>query len=222
MTIFDYFERIQEITNLLVNSIDKLEKYSTECEYDKLVNAGLMNILYLSELSDYHRELIEELYDYIPAFVHHSIADVEKIENEAMGIHVEQLEDHDFPIYKISLPILLPNKRKSKLDANNAVTSAVNAAVRRYCIENKVQPFFHAMVIFVSYCGSPITMVDNDNKEASVIMNGLVGHFLRDDSPTACDTGYYYKHTDDDPRTEIYIVDSDHDVELLSLVKSLV
>ena len=63
---------------------------------------------------------------------------------------------------------------------------------------------------------------DNDNKEASVIINGLIGHFLIDDSPYTCDTAYYCKSKGvDQNKTEIYIVDDEHDIDLLFLIRDI-
>lgn len=66
-------------------------------------------------------------------------------------------------------------------------------------------------------------MIDNDNKEASIILNGLIGKVLLDDRPTTCNTSYYTKMVDDpkEVKTEVFIVESDHDIEVLSMIKSM-
>ena len=67
-------------------------------------------------------------------------------------------------------------------------------------------------------------MVDNDNKEASVIQNGMIPYFICDDSPVACNNAYYFKQVDDheEYRTEIYVVDSAHDIEVLQFIKGII
>ena len=54
-------------------------------------------------------------------------------------------------------------------------------------------------------------------------LNGLIGRVLLDDRPTTCNTAYYTKMVDDpkEVKTEVYIVDSSHDIEVLSMIKSI-
>ena len=120
------------------------------------------------------------------------------------------------------MPYLIPNKRrKSAAFFKSALTETVIAAVRQFCLDNHIRPIARATVIFLScFDFNPNTVADNDNKESAVILNGLNGFLLRDDNSAVCNTIYYARQVDRNIKTEIYIVDSDHDVEILSMIKA--
>lgn len=219
MTIYECLNKSKDILETLSKDHEKIDKYITECEFDYMLSAVERSMRTSSSLFLMYREMILSLYEGIPSM--RGIVDADDSGCESMGISVEQIEQFDFPVYKIILPTLLPNVRRRKYGFYNAVTLSVNRAVGQYFIDNDIYPFYNATVFFVSYCDNPISMIDNDNKEASVIMNGLTGHFIRDDVPTVCATGYINKHVEDGPKTEIYIMDNDHDVEVLAYIKSL-
>ena len=216
MIIIECIERIQNIVKSLEAEVKMLEKYYNECDYEMLVSKGEKSIRTVSALYSQYRELSLSLFRMIPSLGR--FKDIEKIECESMGISVERLADCEFPAYKITLPILLPNMRRRREDFFNPVTLTVNSLVRRYCRENDIRPFARSMVLFISFCESPHTAIDNDNKEASVILNGLIGNFICDDSATVCDNSYFNRMTDSDPRTEIYIVSREYALELISLI----
>ena len=218
-SIYDLTEIIQNACKELQRSARLIERHQDECDYESLMNAGKRGLHITSGLCKAYRELLLSLHESIPSLP--GLDRILDIECEAMGISVEQLTEFEFPVYKISLPMLLPNIRRKKADFNDAVTGTVKDAVRRFCAENSISPFDYATVILLSYCSSPQMMVDNDNKEASVIQNGLIGCFLTDDSPMVCNNVYYCKTVEDDFRTEIYIVDSEHDVEVMRIVKDI-
>lgn len=217
--IYDIIEKIEKASEELNKRIELIRKYHENYDYESLATATKKGARIASNLSLLHREALMTLHEAIPSLP--GLDRILDIECEAMGISVERVAGYDFPLYKISLPILLPNMRRRREDFNNAITMTVNAAVNRFCIENDIQPFDRAMVIFFSYCYNPRFAPDNDNKEASVIMNGLIGNFLIDDSPFNCNTGYYSKVVEENQRTEIYIVGDEHDMELLSLMHEI-
>lgn len=219
-SIYNCIETIQNDSQEFLAITRKIEKYLDECDYERIVSAGKKGARISSDLYLMYRELLLSLHEFLPTLP--LLNRIPDIGCETMGISVEQIGAVDFPAYKITLPMLLPNMRRRKADFNNAMTVAVSDAVERYCRENGIRPFHHATVMFLSYCGSFRTQADNDNKEASVIINSLIGHFIRDDSPGACNTGYYYKEEADDDRTEIYVADSDHEIELLTRIHSII
>ena len=217
MHIFDCIGSIKSGTQELVNLSEKLERLYFECDFEKLLSAGERSLRSVSDLYLLNRELLLSLYELTPSLPR--IVDISKVECEALHISIEALREFDFPVYKISLPFLLPNKRKRDAFFRNAVTNTVAAAVMDFCSENNIWPLKHATVFFVSsYEGENYT-IDNDNKESSVILNSLNGRLLRDDRPGVCNTVYYTRQIAEGAKTEIYIVDSDHDIAVLSLIK---
>ena len=80
-------------------------------------------------------------------------------------------------------------------------------------------PFAHATIIFLSHYQNGSVTIDNDNLDSAVIINSLNGRLIRDDRPEVCNTMYYSK-VSEKAITEIYVIDSDHDVELLAFIKS--
>lgn len=217
MNIFDCLGSIKSEAKDLNKLSEKLERLYLEGDFEKLLSAGEKSLRSVSDLYLLNRELLLSLYELVPSLPR--TVDISKVELEALNISVEALREFDFPVYKISLPFLLPNKRKRDAFFRNAVTNTVAAAVRDFCNENSIWPIKHATVIFVSsYEGENYT-IDNDNKESSVILNSLNGRLLRDDRPSVCNTVYYTKQITEGAKTEIYIVDSDHDIEIFSLIK---
>ena len=190
-----------------------------EGEYMKLLEIGESALRCTVDLYRLYRELMLTLYEVMPL--------VPKSRNvfefclNSLGISVERSKGFEFPVYKITLPILLPNKRKRKVERNSVITESVGTAVGRFCSENHIMPFAHATVIFLSYHQTGGVIIDNDNLDSAVIINSLNGRFLRDDRPGVCNTVYYSKtaKSTDKVKTEIFVVDSDHDLEVLSLIK---
>lgn len=217
MHIFDCIDSIKSGAQELVNLSEKLERLYHEGDFEKLLSAGEKSLRSVSDLYLLNRELLLSLYELVPSLPR--TVDISKVEFDALNISVEALREFDFPVYKISLPFLLPNKRKRDAFFRNAVTNTVAAAVRDFCSANNIWPIEHATVFFVSsYEGENYT-IDNDNKESSVILNSLNGRLLRDDRPSVCNTVYYTKRIAEGAKTEIYIVDSNHDIAIFSLIK---
>lgn len=219
-TIYHNTERIQRLSEELLHNTQLMKKYQDECDFDRFVSTARKGARVTSSMFLLYRELLLSLKESIPSFP--GLDRINQIECEIMGISVERLEEFHFPMYKITLPMLLPNMRRRKEDYNNALTKTVAEAVHHFCIENNIRPFEHAKVAFLTYCNHPQFAIDNDNKEASVIINGLIGHFLIDDSPYTCDTAYYCKSKGvGQNKTEIYIVDDEHDIDLLFLIRDI-
>ena len=222
LTIDEYLEYIEKTNEKLRKGTRLLRKYYDEYDPERLVREGKRAMRLSSGLYLSYRDLLLSLDMDVP-----NLPGLERLfddERKKMNISVEQLKGFDFPVYKISLPLLLPNKRRQCTDYKNALTEAVNTAVRSFSIDNDIRPFRYATMIILSYGGSPILMVDNDNKEASVIQNGMISFFICDDTPAACNNAYYFKQVDDhkEYRTEIYVVDSAHDIEVLQFIKSII
>ncbi len=138
---------------------------------------------------------------------------------DSLGISVERSKEFDFPVYRITLPFLLPNKRKRKAERNDIITESVRDAVSQFCRGHHIMPFAHATVIFLSHYQNGSVTIDNDNLDSAVIINSLNGRLIRDDRPEVCNTMYYSK-VSEKAITEIFVIDSDHDVELLAFIKS--
>ena len=188
-----------------------------EGEYMKLLEKGENSLRYTVELYRLYRELLLSLYELMPS--------VPQSENvcifcrDLLGISVERSKDFEFTVYKITLPILLPNKRKRKVERNSVITESVSVAVSQFCADHHITPFDRATVIFLSHYQDGGVTVDNDNLDSAVIINSLNGRLIRDDRPEVCNT-MYYSRVSEKAITEIFVVDSDHDVELLALIKS--
>lgn len=202
------------------NLLRKVEQFYYGFDYERMLRAAENSLRSLSDAYAYHRELLLSMYEALPSLPH---IPIEELESDALGVTVEAMPQFRFPVYRITLPFLLPNKRRRNADFKNAITSGVSTVVRDFCTKNDVGPFEHASVIYVSYYSpdaSFITIVDNDNKEGSVVLNGLIGSFLRDDRATVCNTYYYAKMISDvELKTEIYIVNSRDDLEVLAMIK---
>ena len=216
LTIYDLIERIHSNSQEAEQIARLLEKYHEEGNYDCLVSTIKRGLRVTSDMFLRMREILLSLHELLPSFsCSKGILDSKY---ETLNVFVEQLMDFDFPVYKVSLPLLLPNMRRRREDFNNAITRSVQEAVRCFCMENDVSPFDCATVFYLSYGGK----IDNDNKEASVIQNGLIGYLLTDDAPSVCNSVYYCAGAEEDRRTEIYIVDSAHDIEVLQFIKDII
>lgn len=185
-------------------------------DYMKLLETGENSLRYTVELYRLYRELLLSLYELLPSVPQSE--NVYKFCRDSLGISVERTKDFEFPVYKITLPILLPNKRKRKVERNSVITESVSVAVSQFCADRHIKPFAHATVIFLSSYHDGGVTVDNDNLDSAVIINSLNGRLIRDDRPDICNTMYYSK-VSEKAITEIFVADSDHDVELLSHVK---
>lgn len=166
------------------------------------------------------RALLLSIYDTYPSLSHK--LDVDLTTNAAMQISVKRAEQFEFPVYVLSMPLLIPNKRRKNIPGHkDAITVSICAAAKKYCYENGVKPFDHATVIYASYHEGKAGAIDNDNKDTAVIQNGLISAgMLRDDHPDICHSIYYFKQVDDLNMTEIYVTDSAHDIEVYSWIKS--
>lgn len=216
LTIYDLIERIQSNSQEVEQIVRLLEKYHEEGNYDCLVSTIKRGLRVTSDMFLRQREILLSLHELLPSFSwSKGILDSKY---ETMNVFVEQLMDFDFPVYKVSLPLLLPNMRRRREDFNNAITQSVMDAVRCFCVKNNVRPFEVATVFYLSFGET----IDNDNKEASVIQNGLIGYLLNDDSPATCHSIYYHGNSEENRHTEIYVVDSAHDIEVLQFIKDII
>lgn len=218
MNIYESIERIKIGTaDLIYFSRALCDRYK-ECDYLKLYEASEKNLRLASSLYLDYRDLLFSLYELMPSL--HGTAHIYRTVADALNISVERAKEFSFPVYRISLPFLIPNKRSRQRDQKNAITNTVRLIVRKFCAENDVSMFNCATVIFLSYYDvNKPNLIDNDNKEVSVIQNGLIGSLLRDDRQNVCHTIYYSLPTSEGAKTEIYVVDPDHDVEVLSVIK---
>lgn len=211
------------INSLRIKALDhslafqELASCYREGEYVKLLEAGENAIRYTVELYRLYRELLLSLYEVMPS-VPKSL-NVNEFCRDLLGVSVERTKEFEFPVYKITLPVLLPNKRKRKVERNIVITDSVSAAVSRFCNEYHITPFTHATVVILSIHQKGGITVDNDNLDSAVVMNSLNGKFIRDDRPDVCNMIFYSKFSKK-AITEIFVVDSDHDIEVLSLIKS--
>lgn len=219
--IYDIIEKIEKASEELIKEAQLLRKHNKEYDFERLMLDGKRGARISSDLFLSYRQILLSLCSFFPR--HFDSNKVYNGECEMLDVSVERLEDFDFPAYKISLPALLPNVRRQHAEFNNALTVSIKEAVNRYCREHSVQPFICATMIILTYGGNPRVMVDNDNKEASVIQNGMIRFFLYDDSPASCNNIYYFKRVDskEEYRTEIYLVDSEHDIEVMKMIKNI-
>ena len=219
MNIYSAIEAIGKLAPEQLNYAAKAEQMLKKYDYERLVSAAEKGMRAASDLYMAYREALITLYELFPSLS--QTLDISKVDTEAVGVSVDQADDFPFPVYKITLPFLLPNKRKNANDFKTAITETVRYSVMKYAYENGICPFSSATVIFLSYYNqNPMTIVDNDNKESSVILNALSGTLIRDDNCDGCNTLYYSCRVDKGRRTEIYIVDSIHDLELLTALKA--
>lgn len=217
---------IQDCIDMICNStkkqLDYAQKlfYRSRVKYDheKLLSAAENSMSEASKQYLMHRELVRSLYELVPDPP--KVTETDGIADDLLGIRIEKIRGVPFTCIKITCPFLLPNKRKPNALFNNAVTETVSSAVRDFVIRHNISPFPTATVIFVSRCtGKTTKPVDNDNKEAGIIINALFG-IISDDRSTACNMMFYSFLDSMLPKTEVYIVDSRHDTELLEMIKA--
>lgn len=218
ISIYDCITMIKKETGNLRSFSERLERSSDECDFDKLLGTAEKCLQSSSTIYLMARDLISSMYMLIPSFPFYLEED--KVDFDTLRVSIETIKEFDYPVYRISFPFLLPNKRKKKVDFNDAMLHTVNAALRRYRDDYGVQLFDRAIVIFVSYYEDQSITIDNDNKETSVILNGLSGILIRDDHVSVCDTIYCAKKSDQGERTEVYVTDSDHDLDVYAWIKA--
>ena len=217
MDIEECLDRVQaELTDQEL-SWKKLNTCFQECDYICLPDAAESCLRNASKVYLLYRELLLSLCELMPSAS--QSVNVYELCRELLGISVERSKEFDFPVYRITLPFLLPNKRKRKAERNDIITESVRDAVSRFCRGHHITPFTYATIIFLSHYQNGSVTIDNDNLDSAVIINSLNGRLIRDDRPEVCNTMYYSK-VSEKAITEIYVVDSDHDVELLAFIKS--
>ena len=144
-------------------------------DYMKLLEKGENTLRYTVDLYQLYRELLLSLYELMP-----SVPQSENVYmfcRDLLGISVERSKEFDFPVYKITLPILLPNKRKRKVERNSVITESVSVTVSQFCADHHITPFDRATVIFLSHYQDGGVTVDNDNLDSAVIINSLNGRY---------------------------------------------
>ena len=195
----------------------KLNTYFQERDYICLPDAAESCLRNASKVYLLYRELLLSLCELMPSAS--QSVNVYELCRELLGISVERSKEFDFPVYRITLPFLLPNKRKRKAERNDIITESVRDAVSRFCRGHHITPFAYATIIFLTHYQNGSVTIDNDNLDSAVIINSLNGRLIRDDRPEVCNTMYYSK-VSEKAITEIFVIDSDHDVELLAFIKS--
>ena len=219
MYIFYALEVVKELAQKQLNFAAKAERLLNECDNERLLSVSEKGMRSASDLYMAYREFILSLYEACPSLPR--TVDISKVDTEAVKVSVDQIEGFAFPVYRITIPFLLPNKRKNARDYKTLITETVRDIITQFMIENHIRPFPKATVIFLSYYDqNPMVIVDNDNKESAVIINALSGALIRDDNCACCNTVYYSRRVEKGKKTEIYIVDSAHYLELLSALKA--
>lgn len=217
MDIEECLDRVQaELTDQEL-SRKKLNTCFQERDYICLPDAAESCLRNASKVYLLYRELLLSLCELMPSAS--QSVNVYEFCRELLGILVERSKEFDFPVYRITLPFLLPNKRKRKAERNDIITESVRDAVSRFCRGHHITPFTYATIIFLSHYQNGSVTIDNDNLDSAVIINSLNGRLIRDDRPEVCNTMYYSK-VSEKAITEIFVIDSDHDVELLAFIKS--
>ena len=219
MYIFYALEVVKELAQKQLNCAAKAERLLNECDNERLLSVSEKGMRSASDLYMAYREFILSLYEACPSLPR--TVDISKVDTEAVKVSVDQVEGFAFPVYRITLPFLLPNKRKNARDYKTLITETVRDIITQFMIEDHIRPFPKATVVFLSYYDqNPMVIVDNDNKESAVIINALSGALIRDDNCACCNTVYYSHRVEEGKKTEIYIVDSAHDLELLTALKA--
>lgn len=215
MNIYDTILQIDKFTKETAkNSENYLSMYKSY-EFIKLLNKAEKNLKTTSMLLISQRDMLLALYEAFPSLPQR----MNSILFDAFQISVVRLEQFKFPVYKISLPFLLPNKREKKAALKNAITDSVIAAVKQFCQNHSITPFSIAHIFIVSSYDGEYLNVDNDNKESVTIINGLIGNFIRDDRSSRLHTTYYSKAIESGAKTEIYITDVNTDEEVYGAIK---
>lgn len=217
MDLDECLDRVQaELTDQEISK-KKLDACFRENDYFSLPDKAEKCLRHASKIYLLYRELLLTLYELMPSAS--QSVNVNEFCRELLGISVEMSKEFDFPVYRITLPFLLPNKRKRKAERNGVITESVRDAVSQFCRGHHITPFTYATIIFLSHYQNGSVTIDNDNLDSAVIINSLNGRLIRDDRPEVCNTMYYSK-VSEKAITEIFVVDSDHDVELLAFIKS--
>jgi|GEM_PF-2313119 len=217
MDLDECLDRVQaELTDQKISK-KKLDACFRENDYFSLPDKAEKCLRHASKIYLLYRELLLTLCELMPS-VSRSV-NVYELCRELLGISVEMSKEFDFPVYRITLPFLLPNKRKRNAERNGVITGSVRDAVSQFCRGHHITPFAYATIIFLSHYQNGSVTIDNDNLDSAVIINSLNGRLIRDDRPEVCNTMYYSK-VSEKAITEIFVVDSDHDVELLTFIKS--
>lgn len=217
MDIDECLDKVQAELTEQELSWKKLNTCFQERDYICLPDAAESCLCNASKVYLLYRELLFSLCELMPSAS--QSVNVYEFCRELLGISVERSKEFDFPVYRITLPFLLPNKRKRKAERNGIITESVRDAVSQFCRGNHITPFTYATVIFLSHYQNGSVTIDNDNLDSAVIINSLNGRLIRDDRPEVCNT-MYYSRVSEKAITEIFVVDSDHDVELLAFIKS--
>ena len=177
MDIDECLEKVQaELTDQEL-SWKKLNTCFQERDYICLPDAAESCLCNASKVYLLYRELLLSLCELMPS-VSRSV-NVYELCRELLGISVEMSKEFDFPVYRITLPFLLPNKRKRKAERNGVITGSVRDAVSQFCRGYHITPFAYATVIFLSHYQRGSVTVDADNLDSAVVMNSLNGKFLR-------------------------------------------
>lgn len=216
MHIWDRMQSIENSLQLISRDIQLQQENYNEGYIDKLVSVAERNLENISSMYLSQRELLLSLYDFFSS----RPRIVNKIEFSALKVSVKALDNFTFPVYKITLPYLIPNKREKKATFKNAVTNSVLNAVTEFCEENHVTPIEYASLYIVSSHEKENLNVDNDNKESVVITNGLIGKLIMDDRASRCNTSYYFIKSDAGAKTEIYVTDNQNDLTVFAAIKS--
>lgn len=217
MDIDECLVRLQDGLTDQEISWKKLNTCFQERDYICLPDAAERCLCNASKVYLLYRELLLSLCELMPSAS--QSVNVYEFCRELLGISVERSKEFDFPVYRITLPFLLPNKRKRKAERNGVITESVRDAVSQFCRGHHITPFTYATIIFLSHYQNGSVTIDNDNLDSAVIINSLNGRLIRDDRPEVCNT-MYYSRVSEKAITEIFVVDSDHDVELLAFIKS--
>lgn len=106
----DFIERIKKGALDLMVLSDKLEGLLRSCDYEGLLNSTEKTLLKASSVYMTIRGLILFLYTGLPSVPQQ----LPQIEAEQFSVSFEKLKEFSFPVFKISMPFLLPNKRKKK------------------------------------------------------------------------------------------------------------
>ena len=128
---------------------------------------------------------------------------------EHIDISIKQIEYREFSAYKITLPVLLPQKYGKVGTYKDMWLNCFKAAVERYCSKNNVieridNPGIAFVHRFTKYTDNQIVK-DTDNYDVSLVMNMLQTYFISDDRNASlyrCN-----KHDASESCTEVFIMD---------------
>ena len=126
-----------------------------------------------------------------------------------IDISIMQIDYKEFSAYKITLPVLLPQKYGQIGTYKDMWLNSFKAAVERYCRNNNVieridNPGVAFVHRFTKYTDNRIVK-DTDNYDISFVMNMLQTYFISDDRNASL-----YRCNKDDASescTEVYVMD---------------